>query len=32
VFAPNSEAFLAGPYGGILRLVSTGQDVRRFGE
>jgi WD40 repeat protein len=32
VFAPNSEAFLAGPYGGILRLVSSGQDVRRFGE
>jgi WD40 repeat protein len=32
VFSPNSEAFLAGPYGGILRLVSSGQDVRRFGE
>jgi WD40 repeat protein len=32
VFAPGSEAFLAGPYGGILRLVSSGQDVRRFGE
>jgi WD40 repeat protein len=32
VFAPSSEAFLAGPYGGILRLVSNGQDVRRFGE
>jgi WD40 repeat protein len=32
VFSPNSEAFLSGPYGGILRLVSSGQDVRRFGE
>jgi WD40 repeat protein len=32
VFSPGSDAFLAGPYGGILRLVSTGQDVRRFGE
>lgn len=32
VFAPGSEAFLAGPYGGILRLVNSGQDVRRFGE
>lgn len=32
VFSPGSEAFLAGPYGGIVRLVSSGQDVRRFGE
>jgi WD40 repeat protein len=32
VFSPGSDAFLAGPYGGIVRLVSSGQDVRRFGE
>lgn len=31
-FSPDSQAFLAGPYGGIVRLVSTGQDVKRFGE
>lgn len=32
VFSPDGAAFLAGPYGGIVRLVSSGQDVRRFGE
>lgn len=32
VFSPDSQAFLAGPYGGIIRLVSTGQDVQHFGE
>jgi WD40 repeat protein len=32
VFSPDSEAFLAGCYSGILRLVSSGQDVKRFGE
>lgn len=31
-FSPDSQAFLAGPYGGIIRLVSTGQDVQHFGE
>ena len=32
VFSPDGEAFLAGCYGGIVRLVSSGQDVQRFGE
>jgi hypothetical protein len=32
VFAPDGEAFLGGPYGGILRLVTTGRDIARFGE
>jgi WD40 repeat protein len=32
VFSPGSDAFLAGCYGGIVRLVSSGQDVQRFGE
>lgn len=32
VFSPDSQAFLAGPYGGIIRLFSTGQDVQRFGQ
>jgi len=31
-FSPGGEAFLVGAYGGIVRLVTTGQDVRRFGE
>jgi WD40 repeat protein len=31
-FSPTGEAFLAGPYGGIIRLVAGGQEVRRFGE
>lgn len=32
VFSPDGEAFLGGPYGGILRLISTGRDIARFGE
>lgn len=32
VFSPDGESFLGGPYGGILRLVSTGRDIARFGE
>lgn len=32
VFSPDGESFLSGPYGGIIRLVSTGQDTRRFGD
>ena len=32
VFSPDGQAFLSGPYGGIIRLVSTGQDVKRFGD
>jgi WD40 repeat protein len=31
-FSPDGKAFLVGCYGGIVRLVSTGQDVQRFGE
>ncbi|MDP6469233.1 MAG: hypothetical protein QF918_15900, partial [Pirellulaceae bacterium] len=31
-FSPDGQAFLSGPYGGIIRLVSTGQDVKRFGD
>jgi WD40 repeat protein len=31
VFSPDGQAFLSGPYGGIVRLVSTGQDIKRFG-
>lgn len=31
-FSPTGEAFLAGPYGGIIRQVAGGQEVRRFGE
>ena len=31
-FSPDGAAFLAGCHGGIIRLVSTGQDVRRFGD
>jgi len=31
VFSPDGQAFLSGPYGGIIRLVSTGQDIKRFG-
>jgi WD40 repeat protein len=32
VFSPGSDSFLSGCYGGIVRLVSSGQDVQRFGE
>jgi WD40 repeat protein len=32
VFSPEGTSFLAGCYGGIIRLVSTGQDTRRFGD
>jgi WD40 repeat protein len=31
-FSPDGEAFLAGCYGGILRAVSGGQELARFGE
>ncbi|MCH8922624.1 MAG: PD40 domain-containing protein [Planctomycetes bacterium] len=31
-FSPDGESFLAGCHGGILRLISTGRDVRRFGD
>ena len=31
-FSPDGEAFLTGCYGGILRLVQSGQEVRRFSE
>jgi WD40 repeat protein len=29
-FSPDGEAFIAGCYGGIIRLLSSGQDIRRF--
>ena len=32
VFSPDGQAFFSGPYGGIIRLVSTGQDIKRFGD
>lgn len=32
VFSPDGESFCAGCYGGIIRLVSSGQDTRRFGD
>jgi WD40 repeat protein len=32
VFSPDSLAFLAGPHGGIIRTVATGQDTHRFGD
>jgi WD40 repeat protein len=32
VFTPDGAAFLGGPYGGILRLVTTGRDIARYGE
>jgi WD40 repeat protein len=32
VFSPDSQAFLVGAYGGILRLVSSGQDIQRFND
>lgn len=32
VFSPDSLAFLAGPHGGIIRQVATGQDTHRFGD
>ncbi|MCH8044901.1 MAG: PD40 domain-containing protein [Planctomycetes bacterium] len=31
-FSPDGESFLAGCHGSILRLISTGRDVRRFGD
>jgi hypothetical protein len=31
-FSPDGDAFLGGPYGGILRLVASGRDMGRFGE
>ncbi len=31
-FSHDGSTFLAGPYGGIIRLVSTGQDLQRFGD
>jgi WD40 repeat protein len=31
-FSPDGESFLAGCYGGILRAVSGGQELARFGE
>ena len=30
VFSPGGDAFLAGPEGGILRLIETGQDILRL--
>ncbi len=32
VFSPDGQTFLSAPNGGILRDVSTGQEVRRFGD
>ena len=32
VFSPEGSAFLAGCYGGMIRMLSDGRDVRRFGE
>lgn len=32
VFSPDGQTFLSAPNGGILRQVSTGQEVRRFGD
>jgi WD40 repeat protein len=31
-FSPSGEAFLTGAFGGVVRMVATGQDVQRFGE
>jgi WD40 repeat protein len=31
-FSPDGTAFMAGCYGGIIRLVASGQEVRRFGD
>lgn len=32
VFSPDGESFLAGCYGGMIRLVSDGRDIKRFGD
>lgn len=32
VFSPDSQAFLAGPHGGIIRQVANGIDTHRFGD
>ena len=32
VFAPDSKGYLTGAYGGILRQVSDGRDIARYGE
>jgi WD40 repeat protein len=32
VFTPHKDSFLAGPHGGIVRLLATGQDVQHFGQ
>jgi WD40 repeat protein len=32
VFAPDGQAFLAGPHGGIIREIANGQDTHRFGD
>lgn len=32
VFSPSGEAFLTGAYGGIVRLIDSGADIRRFGD
>lgn len=31
-FFPDSNAFIAGPYGGIVRSVESGQELKRFGD
>ncbi|MBP89379.1 MAG: hypothetical protein CMJ64_22150 [Planctomycetaceae bacterium] len=31
-FSPDSQTFLSGPHGGIIRQVATGQDTHRFGD
>lgn len=31
-FSPDGTTFLSGPYGGIIRVVATGQDTKRYGE
>lgn len=32
VFSPDGDAFLVGAYGGIVRLIDSGADIRRFGD
>ena len=31
-FSPDGQSFLSGPYGGIIRLISSGRDTMRFGD
>src|SRR5690606_29914746 len=31
-FAPEGDAFFVGAYGGIVRLIDSGADIRRFGD